>query len=165
MPEIYLSVGSNVEPERHLRAAAVALADRYGLLRLSPVYRNAAVGFEGDDFLNAVIAFETDAPVAEIAAALGEIEAAHGRRRGEARFAPRTLDLDLLLYGDAVLDGDPLRLPRDEITRYDFVLRPLLDLEPALADPRSGTPLADAWERLDVPDGRLVRVDFPWSGD
>ena len=165
MPEVFVSVGSNVEPERHLRASAVALADRYGLLRLSPVYRNAAVGFKGDDFLNAVIAFETDAPVAEIAAALGEIEAAHGRRRGEAKFAPRTLDLDLLLYGDAVLEWDPLRLPRDEINRYDFVLRPLLDLEPALADPRSGEPLAEAWDRLDVPDGRLTRVEFAWNAE
>ena len=103
MTEVYVSVGSNVETELRLRAAAMALADRYGLLRLSPVYRNPAVGFDGDDFLNAVITFTTDDPVADVAAALGAVETANCRQRGETRFAPRTLDLDLLLYGDAVI--------------------------------------------------------------
>ena len=163
MPEVYVSVGSNVEPERHLRAAAVALADCYGLLRLSPVYRNRAVGFDGDDFYNAVIAFEADAPVAEVVAELDRIEAANGRRRGEEKFAPRTLDLDLLLYGDAVIEEGALRVPRAEITRYDFVLRPLLDLEPALAHPATGQPLADAWPGLVTTPPRLQRVEFGWT--
>jgi 2-amino-4-hydroxy-6-hydroxymethyldihydropteridine diphosphokinase len=163
MPEVYVSVGSNVEPERHLRTAAVALADRFGLLRLSPVYRNRAVGFEGDDFYNAVIVLVTDAPVSEVLAELAGIEAANGRRRGEKKFAPRTLDLDLLLYGDAVIEEEGLRIPRDEITRYDFVLRPLLDLEPGLAHPRTGEPLADAWPPLEQTPARLHRVDFRWA--
>ena len=163
MTEVYVSVGSNVEPAAHLRAAAVALAERYGLLRLSPVYRNPAVGFEGDDFYNAVIAFSTEDSVAAVTAALDAIEAAHGRRRGEEKFAPRTLDLDLLLYGADVLDSDGLRVPRDEITRYDFVLRPLLDLEPELAHPATGAPLADAWAALEQTPPRLHRVEFLWT--
>ena len=60
MPEIYVAIGSNVEPERHLRSALVALAEHFGVLRLSPVYRNQPVGFEGDDFLNMVAAFDSD---------------------------------------------------------------------------------------------------------
>ena len=163
MVEVYVSVGSNVEPELRLRAAAVALADRFGLLRLSPVYRNPAVGFDGDDFLNAVITFTTDDPVADVVAALAAVETANGRRRGEAKFAPRTLDLDLLLYGDAVVTEGPTRLPRDEITCYDFVLRPLLDLEPELAHPATGEPLADAWAALETDAGRLTPVDFEWA--
>jgi 2-amino-4-hydroxy-6-hydroxymethyldihydropteridine diphosphokinase len=163
MPEVYVSVGSNVEPDHHLRTAAVALADRFGLLRLSPVYRNRAVGFEGDDFYNAVIVFVTDAPVSEVVAELAGIEAANGRRRGEKKFAPRTLDLDLLLYGDAVIEEVGLRIPRDEITRYDFVLRPLLDLEPDLTDPRTNEPLAEAWPALEQTPARLHRVDFRWG--
>jgi 2-amino-4-hydroxy-6-hydroxymethyldihydropteridine diphosphokinase len=163
MTDVYVSVGSNVEPERHLRAAAVALADRYGVLRLSPVYRNRAVGFEGEDFYNAVIAFVTDESVAGVVAALDGIEAANGRRRGGEKFAPRTLDLDLILYGDAVIDQDGIRIPRDELTRYDFVLRPLLDLEPGLAHPATGEPLSAVWTRLEQTPPRLHRVDFRWT--
>jgi 2-amino-4-hydroxy-6-hydroxymethyldihydropteridine diphosphokinase len=163
MPEVYVSVGSNVDPERHLRAAAVALAARYGVLRLSPVYRNRAVGFEGDDFYNAVIAFDTDDAVADVVAELDRIEAANGRRRGGEKFAPRTLDLDLILYGRAVLEQDDIRIPRAEVTRYDFVLRPLLDLEPELRHPATGEALAGVWPALEQTPPRLHPVEFRWT--
>ena len=110
-----------------------------------------------------MVAFSTDDSVADVVAALAAIEAANGRERGEAKFAPRTLDLDLLLFGDAVVTEGPTRLPRDEITRYDFVLRPLLDLEPELAHPATGEPLADAWAALDADAARLTPVDFEWA--
>ena len=69
MPEIYVAIGSNVNPEEHVRSALVALAGNFGVLRLSPVYRNRPVGFEGDEFLNMVAAFDTDAAVEEVEAA------------------------------------------------------------------------------------------------
>jgi len=164
MTEVYIGVGSNVEPLVHLRTAAAGLADSYGLLRLSPVYRNSAVGFEGDDFYNLVIAFETDEPLADVVATLEAIENANGRHRGEEKFAARTLDLDLLLFGDAVGEFAGTQVPRDEITRYDFVLKPLLDLSPELANPATGQALAEVWDGFEQGDERLTRVDFEWTG-
>lgn len=148
MPEVYVGAGSNVRPETHLRRALVALADRYGVLRLSPVYENSPVGFDGDDFLNLVIGFDTDEDVAAVTACFSEVEAANGRERGEARFGPRTLDLDLLLYGDMV-DEDGLGIPRDEILEYAFVLKPLSELVPDRRHPVDGRSYAELWSAFD----------------
>ncbi len=158
MPEVYIGAGSNVDPRRHLRAGLVALADRYGLLKVSPVYRNSAVGFAGDDFLNLVIGFETDEPVGDVVRYLGDVEAANGRTRTEEKFSPRTLDLDLLLYGNLVGEFDGVELPRSEITRYAFVLKPLADLVPEARHPVEGATYADLWASFDVSRHPLERV-------
>ena len=143
MPEVFVGAGSNIEPRKHLGAGLRALAEHFGLLRLSPVYRNSAVGFEGEDFLNLVIAFETEAPVGEVAAVLAGIEADNGRTRGEAKFAPRSLDLDLLLYGDRVVDEEGLEIPHPRMAERAFVVVPLLELDSGLVDPRTGEPYAE----------------------
>lgn len=159
MPEVYVGAGSNMEPRRHLAAGLVALAEHYGVLRLSPVYRNRPVGFDGEDFLNMVIGFETDDAVTEVGATLAAIEAANGRTRTEAKFAPRTLDLDLLLYGDLVTEADGLELPRGEITRYAFVLKPLADLAGERLHPVLGRSFGELWAAFDQARHPLVEVD------
>lgn len=136
MIQVYLGLGSNVEPERNLRAAVAALAGALSDLRLSPVYRSQAVGFEGDAFLNLVVVGSTDRSIVGLLELIEELHAAAGRRRGEDRFAPRTLDVDLLSYGQAV---DPERgVPRSDITHYDFVLVPLAELAPGFRHPVTG---------------------------
>jgi len=163
MAEVYIGAGSNVDPARHLRAGLVALAERYGLLKVSPVYRNSAVGFAGDDFLNLVIGFETDEPVGAVASYLGEVEAANGRTRTEEKFSPRTLDLDLLLYGDLAGEFDGVELPRGEITRYAFVLKPLADLVPEALHPVEGASYADLWAGFDASRHPLERVSVDFT--
>jgi len=163
MPEVYIGAGSNVDPRRHLRAGLVALADRYGLLKVSPVYRNSAVGFAGDDFLNLVIGFETDEPVGDVVRYLGEVEVENGRTRTEEKFSPRTLDLDLLLYGNLVGEFDGVELPRSEITRYAFVLKPLADLVPEARHPVEGATYADLWAGFDGSPHPLERVTVDFT--
>ena len=159
MTEAFVGIGSNVRPEQHVRQAVKLMGERFGHVRLSPIYRNQAVGFEGDDFLNLVAAFDTALGAAELNAALDEIELACGRERGAARFAPRTLDLDLLLYGERV---DPaLRLPRREILEYAFVLKPLMELAGVHRHPGTGMTYKEHWACFPGDRSGLTAVELP----
>ena len=143
MQRVYLSLGSNVEPESHLRAALAELRARFGEIVVSPVYRSQAVGFEGPDFLNLAAALDTDLDVFALDAWLHALEDRHGRRRDVPRYASRTLDVDIVLFGDRVIDGPGhLRIPRPEL-REGFVLKPLADIAPDARDPAGGLTIAE----------------------
>jgi 2-amino-4-hydroxy-6-hydroxymethyldihydropteridine diphosphokinase len=159
MTRVYVAIGSNVEAERHVSMAVQALRGRFGALQLSPIYRNQAVGFEGDDFLNAVAGFDTAMDVPGLKIALDEIEVDCGRQRGALRFAPRTLDLDLLLFGDKVDVAE--KLPRADILRYSFVLKPLADIAAAVRHPVTGLTYAQHWAEFDGEGGALQAVALP----
>ena len=153
MPVIYLGLGSNTEPERHLRLGVEELARRFELLTVSRVYENRAVGFAGDDFLNAVASIASDQPVADIAAALDDIHGMAGRVRGDSAFVSRTLDIDLLTYGDEVIPE--WRIPRSDVLEYSFVLRPLAEIAPEFRHPVTGKTMAEHWDEFDH-EGHLL---------
>lgn len=165
MPRVYLSLGSNIDRERHLRAALRALEARYGMVLVSPVYESEAVGFAGDPFYNLVVGLDTEERVGELAAVLRGIEDANGRVRGGPKFSPRTLDIDILTYGNACGEIDGVRLPREEILRNAFVLRPLADLAPNDRHPETARTFAEHWEAYDHGRQRLWRIDFPLPAD
>ena len=160
MATIYLGLGSNVEPDKNLSLALNELRRRYGELRVSNAYRNAAVGFEGDDFVNLVVKLEShDSPQA----ICREIELIHnlsGRRRSSNKWESRPLDIDLLLYNDLVLDERPVHVPRSDILNYGFVLRPLAELEPDLQHPVTGKTLLQHWQEFDAGSHAMRRVDI-----
>lgn len=160
MPDVYLGLGSNLRPEDNLKLALRELAERFTLKRVSPVYRNEPVGFDGEDFLNAVAFVETDMPAAAVCGELEQIHELAGRRRGHESFVSRTLDIDLLLYGGDIIDRPPVRVPRDDILRYSFVLRPLADIAPGLVHPVSGQSMAEHWAAFDARGHRLVVADL-----
>lgn len=147
--DVYVSAGSNVDPEHNLRFACAELRRRFGSIDVSSVYRNAPVGFSGDDFLNLVLRFRTGESPETVIAELERLHRLAGRIRGSARFAPRTLDLDLLLYGSAVLPDPPVRVPRSDIGDYGFVLGPLAELAPGLRHPVTSETMAAMWARFD----------------
>lgn len=147
-----MSIGSNIDPTRHVRVGLVLLREHFGELRTSPVYESRAVGFDGENFLNLVVAFDTDETVYAVNDVLHRIEARCGRRRGGTRFAPRALDLDLLLYGDLTIHDQGVRVPREEILHYAFVLRPLADLIGERRHPQDGRTFRELWDAFDAPE-------------
>lgn len=160
MPEVFVGVGSNVDPELNFVRAIREMDARFGSVRRSKVLRTEAVGFDGDAFLNMVVSWRTDMALDDLMAALGEIEVLCGRSRNDARFGPRTMDLDLLLYGDEIHDMPPL--PRPEILEYGFVLGPLAELSPMRMHPILGKTFQDLWleKRDDMP--AMEAVSMPW---
>ena len=151
MGKAYLSLGSNMQPEDNLASAVRALQQRFGTLLVSPIYRTAAIGFDGPDFLNAAAVLDSDLGVHALNDWLHALEDAHGRERSGPRFGDRPLDIDIVFYDDLVIEdsGQPgsgavLRIPRPEL-RHAFVLKPLADIAPHFVDPVSGRTLAALW--------------------
>jgi 2-amino-4-hydroxy-6-hydroxymethyldihydropteridine diphosphokinase len=158
MVRCWVSIGSNQDRERSIRGAVQSLRERFGALTLSSVFESAAVGFEGSPFLNLVAGFDSDEPVRAIRDALRAIEDRYGRVRGPDKFMPRTLDLDLLVYGDRTGRLDGLDLPRDEILHYAFVLAPLAEVAGGEIHPLAGCTYRALWEAFDEPGQALARV-------
>lgn len=160
---VALGIGSNINRRRHIQEAVNALGRRFGSLTLSPVYRSRAVGFEGPDFFNLVAIVDTGLAVDELHDALRAIEAGQGRTRTAGRFSSRSLDIDILLYGDQVLRGKGHDIPRDEILRYPFVLKPLADLLPDERHPELGETYAALWSRFAANHDVAGMSDCEWT--
>jgi 2-amino-4-hydroxy-6-hydroxymethyldihydropteridine diphosphokinase len=163
MAQVYVSIGSNIERERNIESALQALAAAYGELRQSSVYESAAVGFDSAPFYNLVVAFQTEASPQSVQETLHRIENDQGRSR-TAALAARTLDLDLLLYDDLVIQAGKLILPRSDIDHYAFVLGPLAEIAGEQRHPVTGIRYADMWSAFDTAGQELQRVDWPPSG-
>ena len=145
MARVYLSLGSNLEPRRHLRAAIDELRTRFGPIAVSPAYRNHALGFDGADFVNLAVGLDTDLTPAALNDWLHALEDRHGRRRDVPRYSNRTLDVDIVFYDDLVTAGPGhLQLPRGEL-RHAFVLKPIADIAPRFRHPQSGLSMAELW--------------------
>jgi len=142
---VYLSLGSNLEPHRHLRAALTELREHFGELVVSPAYRSASVGFDGAAFVNLAVGLDTELEPEALNDWLHALEDRHGRRRDVPRYSDRTLDVDIVFYDDLVLDGPGhLQIPRNEL-QHAFVLRPIADIAPGFRHPVSGRSMAELW--------------------
>ena len=151
----YIGLGANLgDAPAALRAAVQALAALPGtqVLQCSALYRSAPVDATGPDYHNAVAAVRTTLAPHDLLAALQAIEAAAGRER-PYRNAPRTLDLDILLFGDLALDTPTLTVPHPRMRERAFVLRPLAEIAPERVTP--------AWLAA-VQGQRIERLDSPW---
>ena len=149
MATVYIGLGSNIAPERHLPAAIDELARAVRLTGVSPVYRTPPWGrTEQATFLNAAAAADTALPPLDLLDTLLEIERRLGRER-TLRWCPRNIDLDLLCHGDTVLDHPRLQLPHPRLHERAFALKPLCDLEPGLMHPLLGRNMADLLAGLD----------------
>ena len=136
MTYVYLGLGANIEPQVSLKAGMNALRLAFSQVQQSPVYSAPAVGMEGPDFLNMVVAFECPMSQPELMHWIRTTEAKHGRQRrpgGDQKPSSHGLDMDLLLFGDLV--DAAANLPRPDILTCAYVLHPLADLAPDLVHP------------------------------
>ena len=159
----YISIGSNIDKDIHIPAGLQALEQLFGKLTISSIYDSEPVGFTGDSFYNLVVGFNSELSVKEVAKLLRQIELDNGRTRDSQKFSARTLDLDLLLYDDLIVNNGRLQIPRDEIERYAFVLEPLAEVAPSLKHPISGQRYAQLWEQFDKTGLKQKRVTPAWT--
>ena len=159
MAAVFLGLGSNIDAVANLALGVSELRERFGDLTLSPVYRSPPFGFDGDEFLNAVAGLETEQSPQAIHDELERIHEVAGRTRNRNENVARTLDIDLLLYDQLIVDEGPIRLPRRDVLEYSFVLQPLVDIAPELIHPVSGRTLALEWEEFDKACHPLQAVD------
>lgn len=160
--QIFISLGSNIQRDYHTRSGLNALSNAFGELQLSSVFESEAVGFVGRPFYNLVVAAKTSLSIAQVCQTLKQIELDNGRVHGAKKFAPRTLDLDLLLYDDVVTEQG-VNLPRAEILYNAFVLQPLAELAADLCHPINGQSYAALWQAFDKNSQQLWPITFTWD--
>ncbi len=150
MSRAFIGVGSNIDPDNNVRLALQLLATRVHVLGISTVYQTEPLGArEQNPFYNCVVELETDLPPEQLlVSVLRKVEEQLGRIRTADKYAPRTIDLDLLLYGELVMNTAHLTLPDPDIMRRPFLAIPLYELAPELLLPGSKIPIKEVAEKL-----------------
>lgn len=148
MVKIYLGLGSNIEPFKNIAAGLQSLINLFSNVEQSPTYLAPPFGFVGNDFHNLVVRAETELSIEQVVKALRQIEFDHGRPEQAMKFSSRSLDIDLLLYGDYVGKVGGYKIPRSDIDKFDFVLRPLQDIAGNECHPINGETFAELWAQM-----------------
>lgn len=155
----YLGIGSNINRQQNILSALHHLKSAFKTLQVSPVYQSSSFGFSGNDFYNLVVSIETVFSPHQFKKWLQQLEDMHLRDRSKPRYSNRTLDIDLLLCDDLVIDDGVVQIPRREILKRNYVLKPLQDLTPDLIHPLAQKRLADLWQAFNQQcDEKLVSV-------
>ena len=158
MAQVFIGIGSSINKLESITAGIASLKAEFGELRISTLYESEAVGFAGGNFYNLVVELKTDLTTQALISKLKAIEIQHGRAEKTIKFAPRTLDLDLLLY-DQQVDGN-INLPRAEITKNAFVLKPLAELAPRLKHPVLHETYQTLWANYPPKKQKLWKIEY-----
>ncbi|NOI82893.1 2-amino-4-hydroxy-6-hydroxymethyldihydropteridine diphosphokinase [Vibrio tubiashii] len=142
----YIGIGSNIERRKHIQAAITELGAIGSDIRLSTIYECESIGFESNAFYNLVVEMKTSLTLTEFTRQLRKIELKWGRAENAGKFEPRTVDLDIILFGDQTCSSKP-EIPRGDIFKYAFVLKPLLELCPQLVVPQDGRTIEQIWQQ------------------
>ncbi len=128
MTEVFVSLGSNINKEYHIKAALTAFAEHFTHIVTSPVYETPALGFDGPAFYNLVVKFNSELDLYTLIDLLKDIEQHCGQTTQRESFQSRGLDIDLLLFGNTIEFSRNVELPSSDIVKYPFVLKPLAEL-------------------------------------
>jgi 2-amino-4-hydroxy-6-hydroxymethyldihydropteridine diphosphokinase len=157
---VFVAAGSNVEPEKNLAAACAQIAHPWPDAQVSHAYRNVAVGFAGPDFINRVVGFSAAQPLESVLARLHAIETQCGRPRYAPKWASRTMDLDVLLYGDLVAQTDQYTVPRPDLLKRAYMLGPLAQIAPEVVHPVAGRRIGELWAHFDRDGHAMTPVEL-----
>jgi len=160
MIRAFISIGSNINREDNIRSGVACLKRLGDKLQFSRVYESRAYGFEGDNFYNLVVGMETGLAPDMLTDRLREIEDMHERKRDVPKFSSRTLDLDLLLYGAMVRHDAGIHIPRRDIMKFPFVLKPLSEIAGDIRHPESGRLISEIWQSFDCTEEDIWPVEF-----
>jgi len=162
MTRVYAGLGSNVDKEKNITAGLNTLASHFSPLVISTVYESEPLGFDGENFYNLVVGFDTDLPALEVVRIFKSIESSSGRMPSSqdvsAKTISHTLDIDLLLFGDLIQHDDQIDVPRNDIKQYSFGICPLAEIAGDFTHPETGLSLADMWQSFDKDRHRLNPV-------
>lgn len=162
MPDIYISIGSNIDRENNIQQAVSLLAANFSIIECSNVYESKAIGFDGDDFYNLVVKTSSQKTLTAVQEILKVIESSCGRENNNQakKLTSRTIDLDLLLFGNTVLHNKTTDVPRADITRYAFVLLPLSELAADLHHPELKIRFGKLWDEFTNEAGNIKQAAF-----
>jgi len=162
---VYVAAGSNVAPLENLHRALDVLDHDFAPVTVSRAYANAAVGFEGEDFINLVVGFQTDLTVRQVIERLHAAETACGRERLAPKWAPRAMDLDILLFGDTVCAEPGLTLPRPDLLKRPYMLGPAAEIAPDTVHPIERRTLRELWRDLQATQAAhaMRPVELAWK--
>jgi len=135
MKEITISLGSNISPEDNLKEASFFISKKFKNVKFSKIYSSKSEGFEGKDFLNQVILCDTELDFEQVIDLLKKIEVSMGRKKEKIKFSDRLIDLDLLTYGEEIINNNGQEVPHKDIEKYPFVLVPLVEICPSKIHP------------------------------
>lgn len=158
---VFVAAGSNLEPEKHLAQACALIRHSWPDAVFSRAFRNAAVGFDGPDFINLVVGFSTAQPLDAVIARLRAIETQCGRPRFAPKWASRTMDLDVLLYDDRVEKTADYTLPRPDLLKRPYMLGPMAEIAPDVVHPTAGKTIAVLWKEFDRDGHAMNEVRLP----
>jgi 2-amino-4-hydroxy-6-hydroxymethyldihydropteridine diphosphokinase len=158
---VFVAAGSNLEPEKHLPRACAEIQHSWNDAVFSRAYRNVAVGFDGPDFINLVLGFTTAQPLDAVIARLRAIETQCGRPRYAPKWASRTMDLDVLLFGDRVEKTTDYTLPRPDLIKRPYMLGPMAEIAPDIVHPTAGRTMRQLWQEFDRDGHAMNAVELP----
>ena len=161
MTPVYVAAGSNLEPAKHLAQASEEILHAWPDAIFSTAYTNKAVGFDGPDFINLVIGFHTAYPVDFVIARLRSIETHCGRPRYAPKWASRTMDLDVLMFGDRIEKTSDYTLPRPDLLKRPYMLGPMAEIAPRVLHPTEGRTIAELWAAFECGGHSMTPVSIP----
>ena len=158
--KVFIGIGSNLNKTKNIKSCISKIKNDYENVKLSPVYETKTMGFDGPNFYNLVCSFNTTEDIYKLKEKLNKIELDHGRNLNETKYSSRTLDIDILYYDNLISSNDKIKIPRKEIIEYDFVLRPLIDIDAEFIHPVLLIPNNKIEEKHDIKKYIIVEVDI-----
>ena len=158
--KVFIGIGSNLNKIKNIKSSISKIQNDYKNVKISPVYETKAMGFDGPNFYNLVCSFNTTEDIYKLKERLNKIELDHGRNLNETKYSSRTLDIDILYYDNLILADDKIKIPRKEIIEYDFVLRPLIDIDAEFIHPVLLIPNNKIEEKYDIKKHIIAKVDI-----